>query len=122
MKYVAEDDVRDEITQGLVVVFMYHHDCPTCAEMSPKYSDYYNGMTEQGNEAFKFVFLAIPPYGEEVPVPDDTTCINGKLSDKQKWELMSPYVVALLDGELVKTWEQGTAPEPDEILEEIFEP
>jgi hypothetical protein len=33
---------------------------------------------------------------------------------------MSPYVVALLDGELIKTWEQGTAPEPEMILEEVF--
>jgi hypothetical protein len=35
---------------------------------------------------------------------------------------MSPYVVALLDGELMKQWDQGTAPEPENILGEVVEP
>jgi hypothetical protein len=75
---------------------------------------------KKDNDTSMIAFLAIPPYGDEDHVPDDTICINGQLTDKQKWELMSPYVVALLDGELIKTWEQGTAPEPEMILEEVF--
>lgn len=121
LQYVVEDDVREQLTQGLVVIMMHRHDCPTCTEMAPKYSDYCAQMTEQGIEEFKIAFLAVPPYHEEEDtVPDDTTCITGKLTDEQKWELMSPYVVALLEGELVKTWEPGTAPEPENILEEVF--
>lgn len=120
LQYVVEDDVREQLSSGLVAILMYHHDCPDCAVMVPQYSAYYADMLEQGNEAFKIAFLAIPPYSEEGPVPEDTMCILGKLTDEEKWEVTSPYVVALLDGELVKTWPQGTAPEAENILDEVF--
>jgi hypothetical protein len=120
LRYVVEENLRSEMAQGLTVVLMYHHDCPTCAESVPKYSDYCRQMSEQGFEEFKIVFLAVPPYSETGPVPADTTCRTGKLTDQQKWQIMSPYVVALLDGQLVKTWKQGTAPEPDSIIDEIM--
>ena len=117
---MVEDDVREELTQGLVVVMMHRYDCPVCEDMVPIYSDYCKAMAEQGTDAYKIAFLAIPPYGDEDHVPDDTLCIQGKLSDEQNWQLMSPVVVALLDGQLIKQWEQGTAPEPENILEDIF--
>lgn len=120
MEYVVEDDVRQQISEGLTIVLMYHHDCPTCAEVVPAYSKYYADMQEQGNDAFKIAFIAVPPFAEAGPVPDDTTCILGTLTDEQKWEVMSPYVVALLDGELMKTWKQGTAPKAEEILDQVF--
>jgi len=120
LQYVVEENLRSQMAQGLTVVLMYHHDCPTCAEMAPKYSDYCRQMSEQGNEEFKIVFLAVPPYAETGPIPADTTCLKGTLTDQQNWQIMSPYVVALLDGQLVKTWEQGTAPEPENIIDEIM--
>ena len=120
LTFVVEDDVRAQLTEGMVVIMMYHHDCPTCAEMAPKYSDYCKEMAEQGNDEFKIAFLAVPAYSDEGPIPEDTTCILGKLTDQEKWEINSPFVVLLIDGELMKTWEQGTAPEPDKIFEEIF--
>jgi len=121
LEFVVEEDVREQLAEGLVVIMMHRHDCPTCEEMAPKYSEYYREMTDQGVDEFKLAFLAVPPYHDvEDTVPDDTTCILGKLTDEKKWGIMSPLVVALLDGELVKTWEPGTAPEPEEILNEIF--
>ncbi|MFZ9012153.1 MAG: hypothetical protein ACO20W_09715, partial [Anaerohalosphaeraceae bacterium] len=120
LEFVIEDEVRQQVSEGLVVVMMHRYDCDVCEEMVPRYSEYYQELVDQGANEFKIAFLAIPPYGDGDHVPDDTICINGRLSDEQQWGLMSPYVVALLDGELVKTWEQGTAPEPEMILEEIF--
>lgn len=120
LEYVVEEDVRQQITEGLVVVMMNRYDCPVCEEMAPVYSEYYAQMAENNDVLFKIAFLSIPPYGDVDHVPDDTTCIVGKLTDERKWGLMSPYVIALLDGELVKTWEQGTAPEPENILDEVF--
>lgn len=120
LEFVVEDDVRKQLSEGMAVVLMHRYDCPTCEEVVPGYSDYYKEMVDQGNDAFKIAFLAIPPYGQVDHVPDDTTCIVGKLSDQEKWELMSPYVVVLLDGELIKTWKQGTAPEAENILDEVF--
>ncbi len=119
---MVEEDVRSTIAEGLTVVLMYHHDCPICADMLPKYSNYYRQMTEQGNAEFKIAFLAVPPLAETGPVPADTPCIKGKMTDEQSSQIMSPYVLALLDGQLVKTWEQGTAPEPETLLDQIFAP
>ncbi|MHC5119553.1 MAG: hypothetical protein ACYSOH_05985, partial [Planctomycetota bacterium] len=119
LQYVVEDDVRQQISEGLVVVMMHRYDCPVCEDMVPIYSDYCKTMAGQGTDAYKIAFLSIPPYGEVDHVPDDTLCIQGKLTDEQKWELMSPVVVLLYNGELLKTWEEGTAPEPESILEEI---
>ena len=120
LPFVVDDDVRRQISEGMAVVLMYHHDCSTCAETVPAYSRYYAEMVEQGNDAFKIAFLAIPPYDEHGPVPEESACILGKLTDQEHWEINSPFVVVLLDGELMKTWPQGTAPEPDKILEEVF--
>jgi hypothetical protein len=113
-------DIAEQLKQGLVVVLMYHHDCSTCATMVPKYDRYFRKMKEAGDDSMKIAFLAIPPYSEKGLVPTDTLCLRGKLSDKQKWAITSPYVVALIDGEVVKTWKQGTAPEPEKIMDEIF--
>ena len=120
LEFVVEEDVRQQIAEGLVVVMMHRFDCEVCEEMAPRYSEYYQQLVDQSAAEFKIAFLAIPPFGDEDHVPDDTLCANGQLTDEQKWELMSPYVVALLDGELIKTWEQGAAPEPEMILEEVF--
>lgn len=119
--WLADIDIGDQLTKGIVVVLMYHHDCPTCAQMVPLYSEYCRQMQESGQDAFQIAFVAIPPYSEEGPVPAETTCLLGKLSDTQKWGIMSPYVVALIDGSFVRDWPQGTAPLPDKLLDEIFE-
>lgn len=117
--WLAHIDIAEQLKNGVVVVYMYHHDCPVCAESIPKYEAY---SKEMGAEVFKVAYVAIPPYGKDGsgPVPADTTALHGKLSDKQDWAITSPFVVALLDGSVVKQWPQGGAPEPARILDEIF--
>jgi hypothetical protein len=114
-------DIADQIKHGLTVILMYHHDCPTCAEMMPRYSEYCKQMQERGDQSIQVAFIAIPPFHQTGPVPADTVCLLGKLSDKEKWAIMSPYVVALADGYFVRDWPQGTAPEPENLLDEIFD-
>lgn len=114
-------DIADQLKTGIAVILMYHHDCPTCAQMVPLYDQYARQMARQGEQNLTIAFIAIPPYSENGPVPDDTPCLKGHLSDREKWAIMSPYVVALIDGDFVKDWPQGTAPEPQTILDEIFE-
>ncbi|HOT72256.1 MAG TPA: hypothetical protein PLX18_00530 [Anaerohalosphaeraceae bacterium] len=113
-------DIADQLKTGLAVILMYHHDCPTCAQMIPLYDEYARQMLQQEDQPFQIAFVAIPPY-HEGPVPPDTPCLQGRLSDKEKWAIMSPYVVALLDGGFLKDWPQGTAPMPQNILDEIFD-
>jgi thiol-disulfide isomerase/thioredoxin len=79
---VVQDEVRQQISEGLVVVMMHRFDCEVCEEMAPRYSAYYQQFVDQGADEFKIAFLAIPPYGDEDHVPDDTLCIVGRLSDE----------------------------------------
>lgn len=112
-------DIAEQLKKGLAVVYLYHYDCSTCAASVPTYEAYSKEMAAMGDDAFTIAYIAIPPYGKG-PVPDDTLCLHGKLSDKQKWAISSPLVVALLDGSVIKQWPQGTAPEPDYLLDQIF--
>ncbi len=116
-------DIADQLKQGIVVVLMYHHDCPTCATMVPKYDQYYRKMKELGDESMTLAYVAIPPYSDKGPIPADTLCLKGKLKEKEKkdeiWAITSPYVIALLDGQLIKEWKQGTAPEPETLMDDI---
>jgi hypothetical protein len=115
-------DIADQLKQGIVVMLMYHHDCPVCRTMVPKYDQYYRQMQSQNDTSMTFAFIAIPPYGQEGPVPADTVCLHGKLrqrDDGKLWAITSPYVVALIDGQQIKDWKEGTAPEPETLFDQI---
>jgi len=114
-------DIAEQLESGIAVILMYHHDCPTCAEMVPLYSEYCAELRDRGEKALQIAFIAAPPFREPGPVPEDTVCLRGKLSESEKWAIMSPYVVALIDGAFVRDWPQGTAPLPETLLDEIFE-
>ena len=117
-------DIADQLKQGIVVMLMYHHDCPICRTMVPKYDEYYRQMQSQNDDSMKIVFVAIPPYDEKGPVPADTACLHGKLQPRQDgklWAITSPYVVALIDGQQIKDWKEGTAPEPETLFDQIAE-
>jgi hypothetical protein len=114
-------DIADKLAEGLALVLMYHHDCPTCRKAMPEYETYNRTMSGAGQRELKIAFVAIPPYGtaDQSPLPADTTCLSGKLDESKKWFITSPVVVVLLDGAAVKVWE-GAAPTPDEAIEAVF--
>jgi len=115
-------DIADQLRQGIVVMLMYHHDCPVCATMVPKYDQYYRTMRQQNDSSMTFAFVAIPPYNEKGSVPADTPCLQGKLNERpdgKLWAITSPYVVALIDGQQIKSWQEGTAPSPETLFDEI---
>lgn len=112
-------DIADSLRSGIVVVLLYHFDCPGCQEAIPQYEKLNKELG--GNDgAIKFAFIAVPPYGDEKlnPVPKDTKCLNGKLISDKKEIMMTPFVVLLQDSAVVKAWE-GKAPTLDEILNEL---
>lgn len=109
-------DIADSLRSGIVVVLLYHFDCPGCQEAIPRYEKLNKELA--GNEdAIRFAFIAVPPYGDEKqnPVPKDTKCLSGKLLSDKKVIIMTPFVVLLQDGAVVKAWE-GKAPDLNELL------
>lgn len=109
-------DIAESLRSGVVVALLYHFDCPGCQEAIPKYEKL-NKELSGNTDAIKFAFVAIPPYGDEKlnPVPKDTKCLAGKLISDKKEIMMTPFVVLLQDGAVVKAWE-GKAPDLDELL------
>ena len=91
-------DIADLLRSGIVVVLLYHFDCPGCQEAIPQYEKLNKELS--GNEdAIRFAFIAVPPYGDEKlnPIPKDTKCLMGKLVSDKKEIMMTPFVVLLQD-------------------------
>ena len=112
-------DIADSLRSGIVVVLLYHYDCPECREAIPKYDQMCHDLA--GNEeSIKFAFVEIPPYGTEKdnPIPPGTLCMTGKLDSHKKWIFETPVVVIIRDGLVVKYWE-AKAPDLSAILDAI---
>jgi len=112
-------DVADSLRNGVVVVLFYHWDCPNCREAIPKY----NKMCSElggGEGSMRFAFIEIPPYGrqEDNPVPQDTSCLKGRLDTSKQWYITTPLVVLIENGSVIKSWEVQ-APNLDQIFEAI---
>lgn len=117
-KKLEQIDVADELRSGIWVVLFYHFNCPNCKEAIPAYEKIYKSL-KGNNEAIRFAFIEMPPYGDENQqiVSADSGCLKGRLM--KKWFVTTPLVVVLLDGEVLATWE-GTAPGLDELLDTAF--
>jgi thiol-disulfide isomerase/thioredoxin len=110
-------DVADSLRNGVVVVLLYHWDCPNCREAIPKY----NKMCSElggGEGSIRFAFIEIPSYGrqEDNPVPQDTSCLKGRLDTSKQWYITTPLVVLIENGTVIKSWEVQ-APNLDQIFE-----
>jgi len=114
-------DIADSLTSGIVVVLLYHLDCPGCKEAIELY-DRTSRELAGSEDAIRFAFIEIPPYTSEQNglIPPDTPCLAGRLDTGREWYITSPFVVVLVDGSLVKSW-QAEVPELDEILDEAAE-
>ena len=114
-------DIAPELSQGYAVIFLYHHDCPTCREMAPVYSEMHDelGGSEQD---ITFAFIEMPPYGngEDSPIPPETHCLMGKLDETKKWYGASPILIVTENGIVKKLWEAEIPGTLDELLEAVF--
>ena len=113
-------DIADSLRSEIVVVLLYHCDCPDCLEAIPLYDQI--GRDLSGNDdAIKMAFIEVPPYGPlaESPIPPETLCLEGKLDPSKKWYFTTPQVVVIKSGSVIKSWEVEV-PTLDEILEAVF--
>jgi thiol-disulfide isomerase/thioredoxin len=112
-------DIAPSLRSGIVVVLLYHYDCPDCRQAISSYDQLARELT--GNEdAVRFAFIEVPPYGPpgENPLPPGTPCLTGKLSDSKKWYMTTPLVVTLANGSPVRSWQSET-PDLEQILDSL---
>lgn len=113
-------DIADSLRSGLMILFFYRHDCPTCHEAIPLYDQMARDL-QLNSEAIQIAFIEIPPYGsdEDNSIPEDTPALKGRLDDSKQWyNLTTPVITVLLEAQVVKVW-QGQAPDLNTILEAI---
>jgi len=112
-------DIAESLRWNIAVVMFYSSECDTCHEAIPLYDKISRDMAGS-EDSIQFAFIEIPPYSPEQDslIPPDTLCLTGKLDSSKEWYIMTPLVVVILDGSVVKSWE-GEAPALDEILESV---
>jgi len=113
-------DIADSLRSKIVVVLLYHNDCPDCWEAIPLYDQM--GRELAGDEdSIRIAFIEVPPYGPEQdsPIPAETPCLTGRLDSSKEWYVTTPLVVVIQNGTVIKSWE-AEAPELDEILKAVF--
>lgn len=118
LKYI---DIADSLRSNIAVVLLYHADCPDCREAIVRYDQVSREMAAN-EDAIRIAFIEVPPYGPEQDslIPSDTPCLKGKLDSSKEWyNITTPLVVVIVDGSVVKSWEDK-APEFDEILNAVF--
>jgi len=112
-------DIADQVETGNWLVMLYHHDCPSCAEIIPKIEQMTSGL--QGNINFlRIALIEIPPYGKidkgnlaDIRFP----ILVGKLDISKEWFVTTPAIFIVSDGnvsrfikrtnELMDVWEGG---------------
>ena len=113
-------DIADSLRSNIVVVMFYGSECDTCHEAIPLYDKMGRDMVGS-EDSIQIAFIEIPPYSpeEDSLIPAETLCLTGRLDSSKEWYIMTPLVVVILDGSVVKSWE-GEAPGLDEILDAVF--
>ena len=116
----ALDPRSVDLQRGEHLLYMFHYECPHCAEMSPRVAEY----TRDGAlpPVVGLTFLTpqsevdryLQRYGMSIPVqvlpPQQFTSITG--------EGAVPQLVYLRDGEIVRTW-LGLLPEAAELRDAL---
>jgi len=118
--WLKDIDIAESLKSDIVIILFYRYDCSDCEELMPLYDEMRKNYA--GSEGIEFAFIEIPPLGskDESHIPENTLCLVGKLNPEKDWPIESPFVVALWDGVLVKKWDEGQSPGPEEVLEAVF--
>ena len=110
-------DIGEELKTGNWLVVLYHHDCPSCAEVIPKIEKMAEKL--EGKVFLQIAFVEMPPYGE-VPISENTLCKVGRLPETKKWFGTTPIVVLLQKNWVKQAWE-GENPGIDILFNSFLE-
>jgi thiol-disulfide isomerase/thioredoxin len=100
-------DIGEQLKTGNWLVVLFHHDCPSCAEVIPKIEQMASDL--KGNEDFlQFALIEVPPYGAVGPglINEDNDCVLGKLDLSKEWFVTTPAISLMQDGNVLKSWKK----------------
>ncbi|KKL24768.1 hypothetical protein LCGC14_2412010, partial [marine sediment metagenome] len=104
-------DVGKRLSAGRWTVLLYHQDCPSCRETIGDYEKRARGSG--GQAGGRIALIEMPPYGphDESPIPKDTRCLVGKLSDARDWFAATPVELVLAGGKVVSVRDRSAGAE-----------
>jgi len=109
LEILNDIDVGGRLTEGAWTVILYHHDCPNCRELLPRYEEQAKAMA--AGSGGRFAFVEMPPYaGEgEDPVSASGGSLRGRLSEARNWFAATPVVMWMNDGVVARVASQPEA-------------
>jgi len=96
-------DIGRQLGKGQWIVVMHQHTCPDCPEALAYYKQLARQMAGQKNTP-RVALVEMPPY-EPVAhgvAPTAAHWTEGRLSDAREWFVMTPVILFLNDGRVVK--------------------
>jgi hypothetical protein len=109
-------DVGQRLAKGTWIVLFHRHGCPVCGKAVPVYQNMALDL-DKNHLAVAVALIEVPTaHGASAGNPPaGDLCLQGCLSDKNKWFIQTPAVVLLVEGKVLAGWE-GQAPQPEEVL------
>ena len=109
-------DVGERLAKGTWIVLFHRHGCPVCGKAVPVYQNMAQDLDKKHSSA-TVALIEVPTSHGDSPKnpPAGDLCLQGRLSDANKWFIETPAVVLLVDGKVLAGWE-GQAPQPEEVL------
>ncbi|MFO7907698.1 MAG: MauE/DoxX family redox-associated membrane protein [Planctomycetota bacterium] len=82
----GERPLQEQLSEGIWVVLLYHHDCPECREAIAGYEQLAASSAADAN-ALRLALIEVPPYDETDSLRrlSNVPCALGRLSDKREW-------------------------------------
>lgn len=89
----AHVDIGPQLAEGGWVVLLYHHDCPQCREVLPKYERL---AQDCRNEAV--ALIEISPFIRHNDAGMTGVAVHGRLANTRDWFVQTPTEIRLNDG------------------------
>ncbi|MCI0332051.1 MAG: peroxiredoxin family protein [Planctomycetes bacterium] len=86
---------QTNVGNGKWVVLLYHHNCPKCQQVLPRYEQYADEIAKRGVNT-NVMLLEIPPFGELLHGVGPA--LYARLSTDTEWFVQSPVEIQLSDG------------------------
>ena len=88
---LGERPLQEQLSEGIWIVLLYHHDCPECREAITGYEQLAARSAADAN-ALRVALIEVPPYDETDSLRrlSNVPYALGRLTDKREWFVQTP--------------------------------
>jgi hypothetical protein len=111
-------DIADQLKGGNWLVVLYHHDCPDCQIVIPKYKRMAGDI--QGSEDYlRIALIEIHPYEEDLP-QQDNAWVSGRVDESKQWFVVTPAAMMVVNGCVQRVYDKKV-PDIATVLSSVVE-